>query len=126
MAATLTDTLQHGFRHAPSDHYWTSSLMGDLSACEELVATPGAGKRLVLEYVWISGAATAVTIGAGESGDTVEATLLGPILGISGAGHSGPGKLAHPVALPEDKSLTADAVAATTVSVIVQGYTVDA
>lgn len=57
-----------------------NAVTDDASGCEELVAAPGSGKKLVLRQVIISCvAAITITIGAGETGGAVTSPILGPV-----------------------------------------------
>ncbi len=104
--------------------YWSlSATSANASGCEELKATPGAGKYLVIREVTICcGSAINVTVGAGESGDAVETVLVGPAFFLADGTTVFTWKPKIPVVLPADKSLTVDASDAGTVTVIVEGY----
>jgi len=110
----------------PTTSGWAvNATTADASSGEELVAAPGAGKYLVVNSITvISDANITVTIGSGESGDNVEATLFGPIPfgtngGVCPAVFFNPG-----VRLPANKSLSVDASGAGNVCVIAQGVTI--
>jgi hypothetical protein len=97
----------------------------DMSTCEEIIPTPGTGKRLCLTHLTLNVAANlTITIGSGESGPgSVEAALLGPLYMLAGATllwnfHNGG------VVLPENKSLTIDSSGAGGVTVFAEGHTI--
>ncbi len=57
----------------------------DASGCEEIIAAPAAGVSIVIEHLVISSdAAISVTIGAGETGGSVTAALIGPVTFAAG------------------------------------------
>jgi hypothetical protein len=95
----------------------------DGSGCEEIVAAPGAGYALVVEYLMVHiGAAISVTIGSGETGPgSVEGDKLGPLGGAAGTYFLD--FRDHPIELTTNKSLTFDASGAGTVCIYAEGFT---
>lgn len=94
----------------------------DASGCEEIKATPGAGKAIYIRHVTISsGGAIGITLGAGESGPgSVEAALLGPV--TFAANETIQWNFNPCLKLPDNKSLTVDSSGAGAVLVFVQGH----
>jgi hypothetical protein len=94
----------------------------DVSGCEELVATPGAGKYLHLRHVTISSAdAIAITLGTGETGGAVTNAVLGPI--SFAANQTIQWNFNPTIKLTVNESLTVDADGAGVVTVFAQGFT---
>lgn len=53
----------------------------DISDCEELLAAPAAGVRILVEHITInSGAAISIEIGEDEAADDCVTTHIGPVL----------------------------------------------
>lgn len=95
----------------------------DISACEEIKASPGAGKSLVLQSLVIStDSAITITIGEGETGGAVTTTIMGPI--AFAANTSLAWTFAQPVKLTANTELTCDASGAGVVNLFIEGYTV--
>jgi len=64
----------------PGTYGFTQLITGDVSACEEILAAPGAGKFIVLETLAIYCLTTkVVTVGAGETDGAVSSPILGPL-----------------------------------------------
>lgn len=97
----------------------------DASGTEEILAAPGAGSSLVIEYLVISSdAAISVTIGEGETAGAVTTALIGPVTFAAGQTIAFPfvGR-AQGIILTANTSLTVDASGAGNICVWVQGYT---
>ena len=95
----------------------------DASSCEELVATPGAGKSLVLQFLEISCvAAITVTIGSGESTNNVETVIIGPLNFAATSGSPVVMNFPQGLVLTANKSLTIDSSGAGVVQVFAMGY----
>lgn len=97
----------------------------DASGCEEIIAAPGAGFSLVIEYLVISSdAAISVTIGEGETGGAVTTALIGPVTFAAGQTIAFPfvGRT-QGIRMTANTSLTVDASGAGNICVWVQGYT---
>jgi len=109
----------------PTTKGWTvNATSADASSCEEIKAAPGAGKYLVVHWITvICDANITVTIGSGESGNNVEAVLMGPLPYAAGTGNDTNVVFHPPIRLPANKSLTVDASGAGNVCVIVNGET---
>jgi len=109
----------------PTTKGWTvNATSADASSCEQVKAAPGAGKYLVLRRVSIATDANiTVTIGSGESGNGVEAVLIGPVPYAAGTGNWTDVVLHPAIKLPANKSLTVDASGAGNVWVLAQGET---
>jgi len=95
----------------------------DASACEEIVATPGAGYTLIITRLVIHiGAAITVTVGSGETGPgSVEGDKIGPLGGVAGTYELDCRE--RPIQLTVNKSLTFDASGAGTVCIYAEGFT---
>ena len=53
----------------------------DVTACETIRGTPGAGKRIVIDFIRInSGAAISIEIGEGAGVGVIDTALIGPVL----------------------------------------------
>jgi hypothetical protein len=95
----------------------------DASACEEIIASPGAGKQFAIDKLVISSdSAISVTIGSGETGGAVTTALIGPVTFAAGQciiWDFNPAMLTVAAA-----SLTVDASGAGNINVFVQGRTV--
>ena len=95
----------------------------DISGCEEIKATPGAGKKLVITQAIISSAAAiTITIGEGETGGAVTTAIWGPV--TFAANQCIHWVFKHPVVLTANKSLTCDASGAGVVNIFIEGYTI--
>ena len=98
----------------------------DASGCEEIIATPGVGKSLVIEHMVISSdSAISITIGEGETTGAVTTALIGPVTFAAGQSMSFPvtGRT-QGIKLTANTSLTVDASGAGNINVWVQGTTV--
>jgi len=94
----------------------------DASSCEELVATPGAGKNIVLTHLTVNVAANlTVTLGVGEAAGAVEAVLIGPFYMLAGATLMWDFRNGG-VVLTANKSLTVDTSGAGGVTVFAEGH----
>ena len=93
----------------------------NVSACEELVATPGAGKYLHLRHVTISSAAAiSITLGSGVNAGAVNNVVLGP---IAFAANQTIQWIFNPsICLTVNESLTVDADGAGVITVFAQGF----
>jgi hypothetical protein len=102
---------------------WTKNATStDLSGCEQLVAAPGVGYRLVIEKLTVQiGSNVTVTFGEGETAGAVTTTLLGPLGGDPGSYALDFRK--NPIMLTANTSLTVDADCAGAVCILVEGYT---
>lgn len=115
MAKNTPQLIMHGF--------CVNADYADASGCEELVATPGVGKSLVLTFLEISCVvAITVTIGTGESGDNVETVVIGPVNFATTSGSPLVIPFPQGLKLTANKSLTIDASGAGAVQVFAQGY----
>jgi hypothetical protein len=115
ITTNIPQPISHGFA--------VNGTSADASSCEELVAAPGSGKAIVLQFLEISTvAAITVTIGTGESGDNVETVVIGPLNFAATSGS--PVVMAFPqgLKLTANKSLTIDTSGAGAVQVFAQGY----
>lgn len=91
------------------------------SGCEELVATPGAGKYLHLRQVTISSAAAiSITLGTGAAAGSVAHAVLGPI--AFAANQTIQWVFNPSICLTVDESLTVDADGAGVLTVFAQGF----
>jgi len=94
----------------------------DASGCEEIIATPGAGKYFEISKVTISSdSAISVTLGSGETAGAVTTALLGPV--TFAAGQCIDWVFNPPMRSVVNKSLTVDASAGGNINVFVQGKT---
>jgi hypothetical protein len=95
----------------------------DASACEEIIAAPGAGVSFHISKVTISSdSAISVTLGEGETAGAVTTALLGPV--TFAAGQCIDWVFNPPLVTTANKSLTVDAGGAGNINVFVQGKTV--
>lgn len=107
---------------------WATNVVStDLSGCEEIRAAPGAGLRLALSRLWVdcqnAGGLVAV-LGAGETAGAVTAALINSIVLANGVSHRM--EFQRPILLPENTSLTMDAVGAGNTTIWAEGYVVEA
>jgi hypothetical protein len=94
----------------------------DASACEEIIATPGAGKYFEIDRCYISSdSAISVTLGSGETAGAVTTALLGPV--TFAAGQCIHWEFNPPMITAANTSLTVDAGGAGNICVFVQGRT---
>lgn len=90
--------------------WMVNGITADGSTCEELVASPGAGKSIVVDHITLNNGAAGtqdISIGAGESGNNCETVLIGPVsmaVNDSVQWNFGNGGMV----LPTNKSLTVD------------------
>ena len=116
MAITTNDLQPDSYGFA------ANATSADARGCEEIVATPGAGKNLHLKHVTISsGAAIAITLGTSENAGAVKNVVLGPI--SFGANQTIQWIFNPSIELTENESLTVDADGAGAVTVFAQGFT---
>jgi hypothetical protein len=95
----------------------------DISGCETILASPGAGKRIALTGLIISSAAAiTISIGEGNAGAALTAITMGPI--TFAAGQYLVWKFDHPLYLTADTILACDASGAGVVNIFVEGFTV--
>jgi hypothetical protein len=96
----------------------------DASACEEIIAAPGAGKNIFIEYLVISSdSAISVTIGAGETTGAVTTALIGPVTFAAGQTIPFPFTTrTKGLKVAANTSLTVDSSGAGAINVWVQGY----
>ncbi|MBN1491207.1 MAG: hypothetical protein JXA69_14940 [Phycisphaerae bacterium] len=113
--AIETTSLQrsgHGFA--------TNATSADASACEVVIAAPGAGYALALTSVVISSAAAInVTVGAGKSDTAVTSPIIGPV--YCAANTTVSHVFAEPIRLAENTALTCDASGAGALCIVVEG-----
>lgn len=115
MAKNTPQLASHGF--------CVNADYADASGCEELVATPGAGKSLVLQMLEISCvAAITVTIGTGEDTGAVETVVIGPVNFAATSGSPLVMSFPQGLVLTANKSLTIDTSGAGAVQVFAMGY----
>lgn len=115
MAITVTTLAPYPYGFA------NNGVSADASGCEELVAAV-AGKSHYIEGIIIStGAAISVTIGAGETGGAVTASILGPI--AFSADSTLYWKFARPIKVAAATAIVVDTSGAGAVTVFVEGYT---
>jgi hypothetical protein len=99
-----------------------NGVSADISACEELKATPGVGLSIVVDHITINNGAGAqsITIGQGESGPgSVETALIGPI--AMAVNTSLQWDFPQGMVLTANKSLTADSTSNTAVCIFAYG-----
>jgi hypothetical protein len=96
----------------------------DASACEEIIAAPGAGTNIIVEYLVISSdSAISITLGEGETGGAVTTALIGPITFAAGQTIAFPflGRV-QGMELSDNESLTVDASGAGNICCWIQGF----
>lgn len=60
--------------------FFLSATSVDVSDCEVLMASPGAGKSICVDFLMVNSTdAIAISLGAGEAGGNLVAPLIGPI-----------------------------------------------
>lgn len=98
-----------------------NGVSADASGCEELKASPGTGKYLIITHLTINngGSALTHTIGAGETTGAVTSALIGPV--AMAANTSLQWNFNPPMRLPAATALVVDSSGAGAVCVFVQG-----
>ena len=126
MAAFTVTTLTPGPKHdriinQAVTRYLLSATSDDISACEEIIAAPGAGYRIVIERLIVCiGAAITVTVGSGETGPgSVEGDKI-TLGGAAGTYNLDFGE--EGIEMTANKSLTADASGAGTVCIVAKAF----
>lgn len=118
MAITVTSL-------TPGKFGWIiNGISADASGCEELVAAPGAGLSLVVDHLTINNGANAIsiTIGAGETGGAVTATLIGPV--AMAANTSIQFNFPYGMVVTANTALVVDASGAGAICIFAQGRTI--
>lgn len=101
---------------------WAECGVGDASGCEEILAAPATGVSLYLKKIMVSSVvAKTVDIGAGETGGAVTSAILPtiPLVANSSFTH----EFVKPIKLAAATSLTIDASAGDSLTVIAEGET---
>lgn len=98
-----------------------NGVSADASGCEELKASPGTGKYLLITHITINNGADALshTIGAGETTGAVTSAMIGPV--AMAANTSLQWNFNPPMRLPAATALVIDSSGAGAVCVFVQG-----
>ena len=111
--------------NTPAVKGWSvNATSADANCCEELVATPGEGYSLYLEYLQVNCASDiTVTIGAEEDSNDVETVIIGPVTFKAAGGNFASWTFPRPLQIADNNSLTVDASGAGAVQVFALGHT---
>ena len=130
---TLDPITPHPVNAVP---FCVNAINADASACETILASPGAGySRVITQIIVMTDEQMTVTIGEGNAGDGVTAVLFGPLyfgseerVTEAGVAVTTPSifiyKPTRPIKMTTNTILAADASAPGNVCVIVEGYVV--